>query len=136
MGLRNRESDVLSACLQWLTLMRVWHWRQNQGAIPLRNGGFRRFVGLRGLPDILAVLPRECEVVGQGRCKFAVLVGIEVKRPGEKPRPEQRAFLEQLEGMGGVGLCVHSVAELEEKLRPYLSGRPPARLLDGPGAAA
>jgi hypothetical protein len=41
----DRESDVLSACLQWLTLKRVFHWRQNQGAIPLpRGGGFRKFV--------------------------------------------------------------------------------------------
>src|SRR5262245_18167130 len=120
MRLLNRESDVLSACLQWLTLKRVFHWRQNQGAIPLPGGGFRRFVGLRGLPDVLAILPRDCEVVGRGPERLAVCCGIEVKRPGEKPRPEQRAFLEQLNAMGGVGICVHSVAELEEQLGPYL----------------
>jgi hypothetical protein len=120
MRLSDRESGVLSACLQWLTLHRVWHWRHNQGAIPLANGGFRRFVGLRGLPDILAIIPQDREVVGHGPCRFAVLAGIEVKRPGEKPRPEQRAFLEQLNASGGVGLCVHSLDELEEGLRPYL----------------
>jgi hypothetical protein len=120
MRLVNRESDVLSACLQWLTLMRVFHWRQNQGAIPLKNGGFRRFVGLRGLPDVLAVVSQDREVVGHGRKRFAVFCGIEVKRPGEKPRPEQQAFLDQLNAMGGIGICVHSVDELEEQLSPFL----------------
>lgn len=121
MRVSNRESGVLSACLQWLTLKRVFHWRQNQGAIPLPGGGFRRFVGLRGLPDVLAVLPQDREVAGHGRCRFAVLCGIEVKRPGAKPRPEQAAFLQHLNDLGGIGICVHSIDELEEQLGPYLA---------------
>jgi len=124
MRLSNRESDILSACLQWLTLHRVFHWRQNQGAIPLPNGGFRKFVGLKGLPDILAIIPQEYRVAGEQPKRLAVFCGIEVKRQGEKPRPEQRLFLEQLNAMGGIGICVHSVTELAELLSPYLHSSP------------
>jgi hypothetical protein len=120
MRLTNRESDVLSGCLQWLTLKRVFHWRQNQGAIPLPGGGFRRFVGLKGLPDILAILPREFDVSGQGMQRLAVFCGIEVKKPGGRSRPEQKAFQQQLADMGGIALCIHSVTELIEKLSPLL----------------
>jgi hypothetical protein len=120
MRLTDRESNVLSACLQWLTLKRVFHWRQNQGAIPLPGGRFRRFVGMKGLPDVLAVLPQERDLAGRGTERFAVFCGIEVKRKGQRPRPEQQAFLDRLNAMGGVGVCVHSVAELEEMLTPHL----------------
>ncbi len=86
----------------------------------MKDGGFRRFVGLKGLPDVLAIIPRDCELVGHGRERLAVFCGIEIKKPGEKARPEQRAFLEQLTALGGIGLCVHSVTELAEQLTPYL----------------
>src|SRR3954452_20410775 len=102
MRLANRESDVLSACLQWLALKRVFHWRQNQGAIPLPRGGFRRFVGIKGLPDVLAIIPRDYEDTRRGRQRLAVFCGIEIKKPGAKPRPEQQAFLEHLNALGGI----------------------------------
>jgi hypothetical protein len=121
MRLRNREADVLSACLQWLSLKGVWCWRQNQGAIPLPGGGFRRFVGLRGVSDILGILPQTVRVEGESTpVTFGNLLAVETKRVGEKLRPEQEEFLRQVNERGGVGLCVHSVSELAEKLGPYL----------------
>jgi hypothetical protein len=121
MRLRNRESDVLSACLQWLNLMGVWCWRQNQGAIPLPGGGFRRFVGLKGVSDILGILPQTVCVVGEDRpITFGNLLAVETKRPGERLRSDQEEFLRQVQQRGGVGLCVYSVTELAEKLGPYL----------------
>ena len=120
MRIADRESDVLAACLQYLTVKGIFAWRQNQGAIPLRNGGYRRFVGLRGVSDILGILPQRVEVIGEGAVRFGNLLAVEVKRPGEKPRPEQSAFLERVNELGGVGFCVHSVAELAARLRPFL----------------
>ena len=120
MRIADRESDVLAACLQYLALKGVFAWRQNQGAIPRKGGGYRRFVGLRGVSDILGILPQRAEVVGEGMVRFGNLLAVEVKRPGEKPRSEQTAFLERVNGLGGVGLCVHSVGELEARLRPFL----------------
>lgn len=129
MGLRNRESDLLAACLQWLQMQGVWCWRQNQGAIPLRNGGYRRFVGLKGVADILGILPQTVCLTGEAEpVTFGNLLAVETKRPGEKPRPEQQAFLERVNALGGVGVCVHSVEELERSLRPYLlAGQQPLR---------
>jgi hypothetical protein len=124
MRLRDRESDVLSACLQWLLFKGVWCWRQNQGAIPLPGGGFRRFVGLKGVSDILGILPQTVRVVGDAKpVTFGNLLAVETKRAGEKLRPEQEEFLRQVNERGGVGLCVYSVTELAAKLEPYLVSR-------------
>lgn len=121
MGLRNRESDLLAACMRWLQMEGVWCWRQNQGAIPLRDGGYRRFVGLKGVSDILGILPQTVVITGEREpVTFGNLLAVETKRPGEKPRPEQQAFLDRVNELGGVGVCVHSVDELERSLRPYL----------------
>ena len=120
MRIADRESDVLTACLQYLSLKGVFAWRQNQGAIPLKGGGYRRFVGLHGVSDILGILSQSVAVVGEGNLRFGNLLAVEVKRIGQKPRPEQAAFLERVNALGGVGICVHSVAELQARLRPYL----------------
>lgn len=120
MRMTNRESDVLAGCLQYLALKGVFAWRQNQGAIPLKGGGYRRFVGLRGVADILGVLPQSVDLPGEGRVRFGNLLAVEVKRPGEAPRPDQSAFLARVNELGGVGVCVHSVRELEERLAVYL----------------
>lgn len=121
MRLTNRESDVLSSCLRWLTYKGVWCWRQNQGAIPLPGGGFRKFVGLKGVSDILGILPQKVEVVGEpGPVTFGNFLAVETKRQGEKLRPDQAEFLATVNRLGGVGVCVHSVDELEAALAPFL----------------
>jgi hypothetical protein len=128
--LTNRESDVLSSCLRWLTYKGVWCWRQNQGAIPLPGGGFRKFVGMKGVSDILGILPQKVEVVGEpGPITFGNLLAVETKRRGEKLRPDQAEFLATVNKLGGVGVCVHSVDELEAALAPFLDpprSTPPA----------
>ena len=124
MGFRVCESDVLSACLQYLSLRRIFHYRHNQAPIPLKGGGYRRFTGLKGVADVIAVLPQKYEVVGRGTVTFGVYCAIEVKKPGEKPCPEQHEFLRQIEERGGIALVVHSVKELEEKLQPFLRSTP------------
>ncbi len=82
---------------------------------------------MKGIADIIAVIPQTCEVIGHGRVTFAVYCAIEVKKPGEKPRQEQREFLRQIEGLGGIALCVHSVRELQEQLERFLTPFPAAR---------
>jgi hypothetical protein len=122
MRLTNKESDVLSACLQWLACKGIWAWRQNQGAIPLKNGGYRKFVGMKGVSDILGVLPQTVPVVGEPEpVTFGNMLAVETKRPGEGLRPDQEEFLREVNARGGVGVCVHSVGELEELLSPYLN---------------
>lgn len=102
------ERDVQRACLDWLKAKGVFHWRQNQAAVPLGGGGFRKFNGLLGVSDILGVLDG-------GR-----FLAIEVKQPGKKPTKEQEAFLTRVNELGGVGICVHSLDELEAELGQYV----------------
>jgi hypothetical protein len=103
------ESSILAAVRQYLVLRGIFHWRANQGAIPC-EGGYRRFNGMRGVSDLLGVLPG-------GR-----LLAIEVKRPGERPTPEQRAFLDTVTQLGGMAILVCSVEQLQASLDQLLPG--------------
>ncbi len=110
-----READVLRDCLLWLKWHGVYCWRQNQGAISGEHNGkrrFLRFTSLPGISDILGILPPS------GR-----LLAVECKRPGNKPTPEQAAFLDIVRQSGGVAICVHSVEELEQALAESSIGR-------------
>jgi hypothetical protein len=49
---------------------------------------FLKLTGLVGLPDRLVLLPR-------GRVLF-----VELKRPGQKPRPAQQRWIKKLRGLG------------------------------------
>ncbi len=71
MRIADRESDVLTACLQYLAVKGIFAWRQNQGAIPRKGGGYRRFVGLRGVSDILGILPQRRRWSAKERCDSA-----------------------------------------------------------------
>ena len=78
-----------------------------------------------GTPDLIGwktvtVTP---EMVGQ---PFAVFVGIEVKRPGEVPTPEQAGFLALLEERGAVSGVASS---LEEAARVLGMSTPEAAVL-------
>jgi len=111
-----KEADILRVCLTWLKLNRVFCWRQNQGAISGEHNGkrrFLRFTSMAGVSDILGVLPPTGRVLA-----------VECKRPGRKPTPEQEAFLDIVRQYGGVGVCVHSIDELEQALiaAGYLGG--------------
>jgi hypothetical protein len=113
------ERDIQRACLDWLAAKGIFAWRSNQIPVPLKDGGFRRFAGLKGVSDILAVITQQAPVEGQ-LVPMGILCGIEVKQPGKKPTPEQAWFLDELNRRGAIGLCVHSTEELESELTPYL----------------
>ena len=97
------ESGILRACLQLLALRGVPCWRANTGAA--RFGG--RFVkfNVAGCADVIGCLPPS------GR-----LLAVEVKKPGGRVRPAQRAFLARVATAGGLALVVHDVRELESAL--------------------
>ena len=121
MGLRVRETDLVRACLDWLALHRIKAWRMNNTGIfdPTRQV-FRSFHGEKGVPDILGIFPQTV-TLGDGRvATFGNFLGVECKLPGEKPRPEQAAFLQEIRDRGGIALCVHSLDELAHQLRPFL----------------
>ncbi len=100
------ESAVLRACLKLLGLRRVLHWRSNNTGVydPTRKL-FRSFSGLRGVADILAVLPP------QGR-----LLAIEAKAADGRQSKHQKAFQANVEAAGGIYAVVRSDRELERLL--------------------
>ncbi len=108
------EAAVLRSCLDYLRLRKILCWRANNGGVydPARKR-FRSFHGLKGVADILAVLP----VDGRSDCgnytrRFGVLLAVECKAPGKRPSPEQAAFLAAVEAAGGVGCWVTDVSDL------------------------
>ena len=58
-----------------------------------------------GVPDLLC-----CSNKG-------IFIGIEVKRPGQKPKPIQQAFLNIINDLGGVGIMATSVEDVETQLK-------------------
>ena len=82
----------------------AWCERMNSGAARM-GGRFVRF-GFKGCPDVLGQLH-------DGR-----LLGVEVKGPTGKMRPEQSVFLERIRGAGGVAFmardCLDVFCELEK----------------------
>lgn len=113
-----RESDIVRACLDWLALHRILAWRANNtGIFDQRRGRYRTFHGLAGVADILGCVQWDTSVVPGIEATFGVLLAVEVKKPGRKPTAAQAQFLADVNDRGGIGLCVHSTGELEEKLK-------------------
>lgn len=97
-----KESEIQKAILDYLTLRRVFHYRNNSGAFVDANKHFYRF-GALGSPDIVAVMK------GQ-------YVGIEVKRQGGKQSDGQKEFQQQLEAAGGLYILAMSIDDVERNL--------------------
>jgi hypothetical protein len=99
------EGLVLDGCLRYLEARKIYHWRNNTGAVQVRPGQFMRF-GKVGSSDILGVLPG-------GR-----LLCVECKAPNNgRLSPEQKQFLIDVRNLGALALVVRGWWELDEALR-------------------
>lgn len=99
------ESDVQTACLEYLRIRRIFHWRQNSGAFRTQSGRWFKCCSIKGVSDILGVLP-------DGR-----FLAVECKsESGGRLSPEQKEFLSNINANGGLGVVVHSVDELANAL--------------------
>lgn len=109
-----KEAEVQRACLDALTLYRVFHWRNNTGVARLiGKGGKPRPVrfGVPGAPDIMAIRRGE-------------FWGIECKRPlgpkggagGSVLSDDQAAFGNDIITSGGHYIVVRSASEMIEKM--------------------
>ena len=108
-----KESDILKACLDLLSVKGIFHMRINNiPAYDPNRGCYRTFHGTKGVPDIIAILP---EMTTEG--SSGVFCGIEVKMPRKKLSAHQEAVHDEIIQSGGYALTVHSVDELEEDLK-------------------
>jgi hypothetical protein len=80
----------------------VWCERMNSGAAKVGNR-FIRF-GFKGCPDVL------------GQLRDGRLLGVEVKSPTGKLRPEQSVFLERVRGAGGVAFMARDLRDVHREL--------------------
>jgi hypothetical protein len=104
-----KEREIQAAILDFLrTVPGIVAWRQNTGGAMLKGaGGVLRPVrfGFPGLSDIIG-----------WREPGARFLAIEVKKPGEYPSPEQRAFLQMVHRANGVAIVAHSVQDVIDAL--------------------
>lgn len=103
---KQTESDLVRQCLDWLQLHKILAWRSNN--VPVFDTVrkcFRSFTGLKGVSDILGILPG-------GR-----LLAVECKIGKNKLTPEQEWFLAEVNRLGGVGLEVRCLASLEQAMK-------------------
>ena len=98
------ESIVLSGCLRYLQARGLFVWRNNSGATRIAPDRWISF-GKKGSSDILGILPG-----GRALC-------VECKAPDGRLSPEQKQFLERVQGLGGLALVVRSWQELDQALR-------------------
>ena len=101
-----KESDLVKSCLEYLTLKRIFHHRNNTGAFSTSTGGFYRF-GAVGSSDIISVV--------DGR-----YIAIECKVKKNPQSPAQKQFQQELEQAGGKYLLVYSLDELINKLKELI----------------
>jgi hypothetical protein len=106
---RTNDSKEAAALVEVLKALNahpavVWCERMNTGAARI-GARFVRF-GFRGCPDVL------------GQLRDGRLLGVEVKGPTGRLRPEQAFFLERVRGAGGVAFmardCRDVLRELEK----------------------
>lgn len=106
---RALESVIQREVCDYLASRGYFFWRSNNVPVfALSNDGVRRFRSLpkytpKGLPDIILVR------------HDGILVGIEIKRPGEKLKPDQAQFALKLIKDNARYHCVHSLEELKER---------------------
>lgn len=100
------ERDVVKACLAWLTLRGVLAWRnQTMGTYDAAAGRYRKFTGLKGVSDVLMVLPGGR--FGAVECKYG---------KGRLSEDQQR-FIDAVNAAGGFAVVAYSLDELIEKMK-------------------
>ena len=104
-----KETEVVSSCIRYLNANGMFSWRSNNMGVARQEGGrkFHTFNGIRGVSDIIGVLP-------DGR-----ILCVECKRPGKlnNQSDDQKYFQEQVEKNHGVYVLCDSWVMLEEKLK-------------------
>ena len=85
-------------------------WRNNTGALVDQQGRFVRFGLCKGSSDLIGLRSLEVtpEMVGQ---RLAQFVALEVKTVNGTVSTEQRAFLQLVQQLGGLGAVCRSIEE-------------------------
>jgi len=87
-------------------------WRNNTGALVDQQGRFVRFGLCKGSSDLIGLRSLEItpELVGQ---RIAQFVALEIKSNSGVVSPEQRAFLQAVQDLGGLAAVCRSVQQAQ-----------------------
>lgn len=108
---RLTESQIQALTLGWLKTKGFFVWRQNNGGVwDASREAYRNANGLKGVSDILGVLP-------DGR-----FLAIEVKSSKGKTSKDQDAFLASVNAHGGLAFVVRDLEDVKKHLEVYLNG--------------
>lgn len=101
------HSKLVKACLGYLHLSSIPAWpSKTQGQFDPKFGGFRKFVGMKGISDITGLLPPT------GRGLF-----VEVKTGISKASKDQKAFRDRVEAAGGLYILARNLDDLADGLK-------------------
>lgn len=106
------ENQVLVGCIRACYVLSIPVERRN--VVAYRIEGRKVRCGRKGQADLTGTIPR-----GPNRGKR---LEIEVKRPGERPRPEQLQWLADVRAWGGIAFWTDDPAECLAALRRVLDG--------------
>ena len=98
------EKVIQKAIVEYLTYRRVFHWRNNSGAMISEYKGKTRMMrfGAVGSPDIFAL-------------KGGILYGIEVKTTKGTQSDHQIEFQKNMETHGGIYFVARSIDDVQAK---------------------
>lgn len=116
----SKEKGTQSACLQLLSMKKIFHYRQNTGATRTENGGFIRF-GVPGSPDIVCILKI---------CYIGVYVGLEIKDEKGRLSENQKLFKDNLEKNGGFYFVIKNIDDCIKALE-YVEKEVMRRMREG-----
>lgn len=114
-----KEQQIVKAILDYLKLKKIFHWRNNTGALKTEAGGFMRF-GATGSPDIFVVLPtltvqqrlNADGTFGEEDHTFGQIIGLEVKNEKGKQSDNQLAWQKDFVAAGGEYHLVRSLDDV------------------------
>ena len=101
-AIRESEASVLKACQRILEShpkVAGW-WRCNSGGIKKENGTYVKFA-FSGASDLMGFTT--------GTARF---IAVECKATGKRATEDQRAFLDNVNDAGGLGICVDHPGKL------------------------
>jgi len=106
--LRYKESDIQKQIMEYLRWKKIFCWRNNSGRIKIGKFGEKERwmqIGMKGLPDIMAVL------------KGGRLFGIEVKSHDGKLTKIQEDTINQLREIGALCIVARCIEDVEKELK-------------------
>lgn len=109
------ETAIQAEILQYLLSKGYFVWRSNNAPVYDPRRGVFRAAGKyapRGLPDIQGLLAWGVTETMRPACQGLL---IEVKRPGQKLRPDQKAFLDRAESLGHLAFMAQSLDDVKNR---------------------